>query len=200
MALEDGVDASTDYRPADPAARSMEGRAERRRVRMDGHVMLAGGITHEITVTNLSYEGCGIETKARLEPGQAVKLSVLKRGAIDAEVRWVEDGRAGLGFPVLPDAPPPRPRKAERVSVSAEVTLRRMGKVAYQCRLFDLSPEGCKAEMIERPLVGERAVIRFAGIEPLEAEVRWVHGPNAGLEFERSFHPAVFDLLIARLG
>jgi hypothetical protein len=54
--------------------------------------------------------------------------------------------------------------------------------------------------MIERPLVGERAVVRFAGIEPLEAEVRWVEGPNAGLRFERSFHPAVFDLLLARLG
>lgn len=200
MAVEDGVDASTDYRPADPAARSMEGRAERRRVHMDGHIMLPGGIAHEIVVTNLSYEGCGIDTKARLEPGQALKLSVLKRGAIDAEVRWVENGRAGLGFPVQPDASPPQPRKTERVSVEAEVTLRRMGRTAYQCRLFDLSPDGCKAEMIERPLVGERAVIRFAGIEPLEAEVRWVRGPHAGLQFERSFHPAVFDLLIARLG
>jgi len=109
------------------------------------------------------------------------------------------DGKAGLGFPVKSETPP-TPRKAERVSVVAEVTLRRMGKGAYQCRLFDLSPDGCKAEMIERPLVGERAVIRLPGIEPLEAEVRWVEGPNAGLKFERSFHPAVFDLLLARLG
>ena len=193
------MDASTNYSPPDPAARAVDGRAERRRVRLDGHVLLPGGITHEIVVTNLSYEGCGIDTRARLLPGQALKLSVLGRGALDAEVRWVEEGRAGLGFPVMPDAAPPQPRKAERVSVEAEVTLRRMGKGAYQCRLFDLSPEGCKAEMIERPLVGERAVIRFAGIEPLEAEVRWVHGPNAGLKFERSFHPAVFDLLVARL-
>jgi len=192
------VNASKGFTAPNPAARAIEGRAERRPVRMDGHLVLPGGITHEVAVTNLSYEGCGIETAAPLERGQAIKLSVLRRGAVDAEVRWVKDGRAGLGFPVKADTPP-QPRKAKRNSVDAEVTLRRMGKIAYQCRLFDLSPDGCKAEMIERPLIGERAVIRFAGIEPLEAEVRWVEGPNAGLKFERSFHPAVFDLLLARL-
>src|SRR4029078_3478244 len=189
-----------EWKPANPAARVVDGGAEGRRVRMDGHVLLPGGITHEITVTDLSYEGCGIETDAELEPGPPIKVSVLRRGAIDAEVRWARDGKAGLGFPVKPDAPPPQPRQSEPVSVGGEVSLRRMGKGGYQCRVYDLSPDGCKAEMIERPLVGERAVIRFAGIEPLEAEVRWVEGPNAGLKFERSFHPAVFDLLLARLG
>ena len=196
--MEEAVDASTKLTAADPAARALDGRAERRSVRMAGHVMLDGGITHEITVTDLSYEGCGIETTAPLEPGQAIKLSVLRRGALDAEVRWVKDGKAGLGFPVKTETPT-QPRKSERVSVVAEVWLRRMGKNAYQCRVFDLSPDGCKAEMIERPLIGERAVIRFAGIEPLESQVRWVEGPQAGLSFERSFHPAVFELLIARL-
>ena len=194
------MDASTEWKAANPAARVVDGRAERRRVRMNGHVLLPGGITHEITVSDLSYEGCGIEVDAWLEPGTPLKLSVLRRGAIDAEVRWAKQGKAGLGFPVKPDAPPPQPRKAERVAVAAEVGLRRMGRIAYQCRVYDLSPDGCKAEMIERPLVGERAVVRFAGIEPLECEVRWVQGPHAGLKFERSFHPAVFDLLLARLG
>src|SRR6185295_1404942 len=194
------MDASMNAGGVNYAARAVDGRAERRSVSMDGHILLAGGVTHDIIVTDLSYEGCGIETAAPLEPGQAVKLSVLRRGAMDAEVRWAKDGKAGLGFPVKPDAPPPQPRKAERVSVAAEVWLRRMGKNAYQCRVFDLSPDGCKAEMIERPLVGERAVIRLPGIEPLEAEVRWVEGPNAGLKFERSVPPAVFDLLLARLG
>jgi hypothetical protein len=197
--MEEAVDASTGLTAPDPAARTVSGRAERRRVRLDGHVLLAGGIAHEVTVTDLSYEGCGVETPAPLAAGQAVKLSVLRRGAIDAEVRWAADGKVGLVFPVRTDAPPPRPRNAERVSVAAEVWLRRMGKGGYQCRIFDLSPDGCKVEMIERPRVGERAVVRFAGIEPLECEVRWVEGPNAGLKFERSFHPAVFDLLLARL-
>jgi|tagenome__1003787_1003787.scaffolds.fasta_scaffold20707940_2 hypothetical protein len=193
------MNASTKHGGVNYAARAIDGRAERRSVSMAGHILLAGGITHDILVTDLSYEGCGIETAAPLEPGQALKLSVLRRGALDAEVRWVKDGKAGLGFPVKTDEPP-QPRKSERVSVTAEVWLRRMGKGAYQCRVFDFSPDGCKAEMIERPRVGERAVIRFAGMEPLESEVRWVEGPNAGLKFERSFHPAVFDLLLARLG
>jgi len=194
------MDASANGPGVNYSARALDGRSERRPVRMPGHILLPGGITHEISLTDIAYEGCGIETAVPLEPGQAIKLSVLRRGAIDAEVRWCRDGKAGLGFPVKADASPPQPRKSERVSVEAEVWLRRMGKGGYQCRVFDLSPDGCKAEMIERPLVGERAVVRFAGIEPLECEVRWVEGPNAGLRFERSFHPAVFDLLLARLG
>src|SRR3954468_22365821 len=147
-----------DWAPPNPAARAMDGRAERRPGRMKGHILLPGGITYDIILSDLSYEGCGIETSAPLEPGQPLKLSVLRRGAIDAEVRWSRDGKAGLGFPVKPDSPPPQPRTSKRVSVEAEVRLRRMNKNAYQCRLFDLSPDGCKAEMIERPLVGERAV------------------------------------------
>ena len=193
------MDASTDWKAANPAARVIDGRAERRSVRMQGHVLLPGGVTHDVTVADLSYEGCGIESEQPLEPGTIIKLSVLRRGAIDAEVRWYRDGKAGLDFSVSRNAPPPTPRKADRVSVTADVTLRRRGRIGYQARLFDLSPEGCKAEMIARPLVGERATIRFAGIEPLDAEVRWVDGVNAGLKFERSFHPAVFDLLLARL-
>ena len=134
------MDASTGFTAPNPAARAIDGRAERRSVRLSGHLLLAGGITHDVIVADLSYEGCGIETAAPLAPGQAVKLSVLRRGAIDAEVRWAKDGKAGLGFPVKTEAPP-TPRKSERVSVAAEVTLRRMGKSAYQCRLFDLSPD-----------------------------------------------------------
>ena len=125
------MDASTGFTAPDPAARAMDGRAERRRVSMDGHVLLPGGVAHEVTVTDLSYEGCGIETAARLEPGQAIKLSVLRRGAVDAEVRWFKNGKAGLGFPVKADTPHPTPRRAERVSVAAEVSLRRMGKGGY---------------------------------------------------------------------
>ena len=85
MEVEEAVDASTGFTAPNPAARAIDGRAERRAVRLAGHLLLAGGFTHDVTVADLSYEGCGIETSAPLTPGQAVKLSVLRRGAIDAE-------------------------------------------------------------------------------------------------------------------
>jgi hypothetical protein len=34
----------------------------------------------------------------------------------------------------------------------------------------------------------------------LDAEVCWVNDFIAGLRFDRAFHPAVFDLMVARLG
>jgi hypothetical protein len=37
------------------------------------------------------------------------------------------------------------------------------------------------------------------GLEALDAEVCWVDGHVAGLRFERTIHPAVFDLLLQRL-
>src|SRR5215216_6196029 len=55
-------------------------RRERRPVSMSGFAVLPGGLTHEILLLDLSYEGCGIETPVPLEAGQKIKISVLRRG------------------------------------------------------------------------------------------------------------------------
>jgi len=47
---------------------------------MSGFAVLPGGLTHEILLLDLSYEGCGIETPVPLEAGQKIKISVLRRG------------------------------------------------------------------------------------------------------------------------
>ena len=36
-------------------------------------------------------------------------------------------------------------------------------------------------------------------LEALDSEVCWMEGFTAGLRFEKSIHPAVFDLLLERL-
>lgn len=119
---------------------------------------------------------------------------------------------------VLPDAghPPPsrrdrrdadaveettvrQPRRHERVSIAGEVSMRRSGKLNFHVYIYDLSPEGCKAEFVERPLIDEKLWIKFAGLEALEGDVRWITGSRAGVQFTRPFHSAVFDMLIARL-
>jgi hypothetical protein len=184
---------------AEPAQAHAE-RQERRPVRMYGHILLEDGTTAEAVLVDLSYEGCSIETAAELRADQPVTLSVLRRGAIEATVRWAADGKAGLYFKALVGAKPEQPRVAERISVDAEVMLRRLGQNNYRVRLFDLSPEGCKVELIERPREGEHMLIRFEGLEALDAEVCWVNDFVAGLRFEKAFHPAVFDLMLERLG
>jgi hypothetical protein len=178
--------------------RPLDERGDRRSVRLRAYIAQAGGITSEILISDLSYEGCGIETPVELAPGEAIKLSVVGCGAIGARVRWSCDGKAGLVF----DPEKPRqhwPRRSERISLEAEVALRRLGQKAYRIRVTDLSPDGCKVELIQRPDVEERMVVKFDGLEPLEAEVCWVVGFSAGLRFDKPMHPAVFDLLLDRL-
>ena len=175
-------------------------RRERRPVRLHALVMRADGSTADVSVLDLSYEGCGIETPVEFAAGEAIKLSVLRRGGIDAHVRWCKGGRAGLVF--APEKIGERkhwPRQSERITLGAEVSLRRVGQNSYRVRVSDLSPEGCKVDLVERPRIEERLLIKFEGLEVLEAEVCWVEGYVAGLRFEKTIHPAVFDLLLQRL-
>jgi hypothetical protein len=95
--------------------------------------------------------------------------------------------------------PNPTPRKSARVGLDAEVSLRRSGQNNYRANVHDVSQEGCKVEFVERPALDEIVWVKFEGLEALEAMVCWVDGFAAGLEFQRPVHPAVFEVLLARL-
>jgi hypothetical protein len=158
------------------------------------------GSSSEALILDLSYDGCGIETAVPLRPDQAVKLSVLRRGAIDSRVRWYRDGKAGLVFePEQPAEKEHWPRCSERIATSADVSLRRLGQSGRRVRVTDLSPEGCKVRLPHQPRLEEHLLVKFDGLEVLEAEVCWAEGFDAGLRFERPFHPAVFALVAERL-
>lgn len=167
---------------------------------MRGHAVLPDGTTTELLLLDLSYEGCGVEIPVELAAGDTILLSVLGRGAIEADVRWYAGGKAGLVFRVEePDTDQHRPRSNERVPLTAEVSIRRLGKANYRVTVYDLSLDGCRVEFVEAPSIGEHVLIRFEGLEILEAEVCWVEGYRGGLRFEKGIHPAVFDMLVARL-
>jgi hypothetical protein len=175
-------------------------RRERRPVSLHGFAVREDGSTMEILLLDLSYEGCGIETALDLAPGVAIKLSVLRRGAIEARVRWCKNGKAGLVFESEEPAPKQHwPRRFERTALTAEVSMRRLGKHTFRVRVFDASPDGCKLELVDKPRIDEHVLVKFDGLESLDAEVCWVEGNSAGLRFEKTIHPAVFGLLLERL-
>jgi hypothetical protein len=91
------------------------------------------------------------------------------------------------------------PRCFQRLGVNGEVTMRRAAKLAFRVRIYDLSPEGCKAEFVDRPEIAEQLWVKFDGMEALEANVRWIAGAKIGLKFARPIYPAVFDALAAKL-
>jgi hypothetical protein len=195
MTLPQPAESFPDPKPALPPRR------ERRPVTLAGYATREDGALVELTVVDLSYDGCGVICTNRLTAGERLSLSVLQRGSTPVTVRWADGARAGLSFaPAAPgDEPIRQPRRHERVSVEGEVVMGRAGKNNYRVHIYDLTPEGCRAEFVERPELHEKLWIKFDGLEPLGADVRWLSGPKAGLKFMRSFHPAVFDLLIARL-
>ena len=88
------------------------------------------------------------------------------------------------------------PRSAARAEFAADVGIRRRSGRCFRVRIFDLSPQGCKTEFVERPEVGERVWVKFDDLHAVEATVRWVVGHVGGLKFERPIHPAVFNRLI----
>lgn len=176
-------------------------REERRPVRLLGFLVPAGRRGDEVTLLDLSYEGCSVETDLELTAGDKVELSVMSRGAIEAEVRWFANGKAGLVF-ANKEAPEKRywPRRHDRRPVEAQVAMRRLGKGSHRVRVYDISPSGCRVEFIDKPQLDENVVIRFDGLEGMHSEVCWTSPNCAGLRFERAIHPAVFDLLVDRLG
>ena len=167
---------------------------------MRGYLARAGGLTEVVELVDLNYGGCGIAVPVQLMPGEEVKLSVRGRGAMCAIVRWCRDGKAGLDFEAAIETPKQMvERTANRIEVEGEISLRAAGQHAYRVRVLDLSTDGCKAELVERPSVGDLMRVKFDGLETLEAEVCWVEEHVAGLKFDKHLHPAVLDLLIARL-
>jgi len=94
---------------------------------------------------------------------------------------------------------PQRPRRNPRVSLEAEVQLRRSGQRHYRVNIHDASPEGCRLEFVERPRLDEKVWVKFDALDSIEANVCWARGHDVGVEFVRPIHPAVFNSLVQRL-
>lgn len=177
-------------------------RGPRRTVGLDAHLHRGTGVIVPITIRDLSYSGCKVATPEPLIDGETMALSVPGRGRINVTVRWFDGAEAGLEF-----EPEPKPRNAEaeikrigeRLLARAEVTVRKPGGPMWTADVADISPQGCRIGWVAKPREGDGMWIKFDGLEALDARVCWVEGRMAGLQFVRPFHPAVFDLLVARL-
>lgn len=76
--------------------------------------------------------------------------------------------------------------------------LRRSGNLNFSVRVYDASLHGCRVEFVDRPELDEQLWVKFDELQPIAAEVCWVDGFSAGLNFRQPIHPAVFDRLATR--
>ena len=72
-------------------------RDDRRPVAMRGFA-LSPTRDSDITLADLSYGGCQIRWADKFKPGETFELRVIKRGVMQAEIRWASEGRAGAQF------------------------------------------------------------------------------------------------------
>jgi len=187
---------SSDYEQSPQYAGLAAQRDERRPVEIIGYIIRSNKTIVDVKLLDLSYDGCAIATQVPLMPGEKVKLSALGRGATAATVRWYKGRKAGLLFQSEPVSRQRWPRKADRLQISAEASLRRFGRPSYRVTMFDATRFGCKTEFIERPTIYEHVWIKFDGLETIEAIVCWVEESSLGLMYENPIHPAVFDMLL----
>lgn len=194
------TEAPIDTGDATPQSNLKVAREERREVRLPACVLLDDGTTLRVNVLDLSYDGCRIDFALSLPADEKITLSVLGLGVMPAYVRWCAGGIAGLCFTAEPiESVLETPRQHERVSLKAQISVRRAGRANFYVQTTDVSPTGCRVEFVDRPSVGERHFLKFEGLDSLEAEVRWVKGFSAGVVFTRPIYPPVFELLLARL-
>jgi hypothetical protein len=96
-------------------------------------------------------------------------------------------------------ADPIERRRWPRLPLEADVEFRRKRETHYQISMYDLTPHGCQIASPERLLSGEMVWVQLPSLESQSGCVKWTSEWRSGVEFERSMHPAVFEMMASRL-
>lgn len=92
-----------------------------------------------------------------------------------------------------------QPRRADRIPLNCEIEFRRHADARYPVNLIDFSPEGCCISPPVKVEAGESVWLRIPGMEMIHAHVAWAEQWKVGLQFDKPFHPAVFDNVVKQL-
>lgn len=82
-----------DIGPKAPRARE-----QRREVDLQAFALRAAGSCIDITLLDLSYDGCLFRSEEMFEIAERLRLIIRRRGVIDAQLRWFGSGKAGVRF------------------------------------------------------------------------------------------------------
>jgi len=74
------------------------GRKDRDEVAIDAVVHRDDGSKRSVTLSNLSPEGCQIESEGQFRIGERLQIAIPRVGQLDAQVRWALPGSAGARF------------------------------------------------------------------------------------------------------
>ena len=90
-------------------------------------------------------------------------------------------------------------RRAERISLHADIDFRRPGDHRFRGQLLDFSSLGCRLEVPVEVSLDDVVWVSFPGLKPTQGYVCWVDGRIVGIEFDRPLYPAVFEAVHTRM-
>ena len=90
-------------------------------------------------------------------------------------------------------------RRWPRLALEADIQFRRRREAHYAIKMHDMTPEGCRIGSPERLDRGEMVWVQLPSLQSLSGHVKWSRAWQAGVEFERPMHVAVFDMMAGRL-
>ena len=90
-------------------------------------------------------------------------------------------------------------RRSKRVAVELGAGLRARGGTGVSIEILDLSVSGFRASTHLDLEPGADVWLRLPGLEPYQATVAWAKGNYVGCKFERPLHPAVLEMIVARI-
>lgn len=73
-------------------------RAARNRASVTGAAYRSDGSWVRVHMNNLSYDGCHLLTEEELDVGETLTLVMPRMRHMNAQVRWIKDGQAGIRF------------------------------------------------------------------------------------------------------
>lgn len=88
-------------------------------------------------------------------------------------------------------------RRDDRASVDAAASLHLSLQDGTEGRLFNLSVNGCSLELPSVSFsIDDEVVFTIDAVKPWKGRVRWINEGKFGIEFERPFFPALFELIV----
>jgi hypothetical protein len=84
-------------------------------------------------------------------------------------------------------------RRAERLNVAIDASIREHGTTKFQVKVIDLSVTGFRCETSFTLYPGTRVWLTIPGFGGLEAAVAWRNKYLYGFAFDQALHPAVFQ-------
>lgn len=159
------------------------------------------GRLHFVTLRNLSESGVCLDAYPGVSEGDEIEYCIDSGGPRAGVVKWVRDGRFGVGAEQTESAHTslrPLPQRSVRLPLVFSAHLFLEGR-QQEVTIHNLSISGACIDSPSGLEQGQLVSIKIANRVFELATIRWVHVGKAGVRFAEAVNRADFGKLVAQL-